>query len=389
MSQAQPQAALPGPAAASGPDPRFYLCPTDWVRGPASAAAVAAGGALPLAGGDLAFQSVCVGWRQAEGAAYCRLPVDRSSRADLVAWAENVGWVVGWTEQLAALTEPRQTALAGAWGTVPRIMGVINVTPDSFSDGGFFLDPVAAIAEGRAMATAGADILDIGGESTRPGAAPVPAAEEARRVTPVIAGLVGAGPALSVDTRRAAVMAAAVAAGADLINDVSALTGDDDSLAVAADSDCPVILTHMQGTPVDMQEDPRYHFAPFDIFDWLQGRLAACAMAGIPAARVITDPGFGFGKTVAHNLQILSWLGVFQALGCPVVAGLSRKSSIAKIASPHAPDALPASRRLPGSLAFALAAAARGADILRVHDVAETAQALAIWRATESGVSPV
>ncbi|MEC7513858.1 MAG: dihydropteroate synthase, partial [Pseudomonadota bacterium] len=172
MSQAQPQAALPGQVAASGPDPRFYLCPTDWVRGPASGAAVAAGGALPLAGGDLAFQSVCVGWRQAEGAAYCRLPVDRSSRADLVAWAENVGWAVGWTEQLAALTEPRQTALAGAWGMVPRIMGVINVTPDSFSDGGFFLDPVAAIAEGRAMATAGADILDIGGESTRPGAAP-------------------------------------------------------------------------------------------------------------------------------------------------------------------------------------------------------------------------
>ena len=215
----------------------------------------------------------------------------------------------------------------------------------------------------------------------------MPTAEEERRVTPVIAGLVGVGPALSIDTRRAAVMAAAVAAGADLINDVSALTGDDDSLAVAAGSGRPVILMHMRGTPADMQEDPRYDFAPFDIFEWLQARLAAAA-AGIPAARVITDPGFGLA-TVAHNLQILSWLGVFQALGCPVVAGLSRKSSIAKIASPHAPDALPASRRLPGSLAFALAAAARGADILRVHDVAETAQALAIWRATESGVSPV
>ncbi|MGB1006895.1 MAG: dihydropteroate synthase, partial [Thalassobaculaceae bacterium] len=336
--------------------------------------------------GDLSFQSLLVGWRQAGGAGYCRRPVDRATRATLARWADEIGWAEGWAGQLAALTEPRGGAPAPGAG--PRVMGVINVTPDSFSDGGRFLDPALAIAEGRAMAAAGAAILDIGGESTRPGAAPVPVDEEERRVTPVIAGLVGVGPALSIDTRRAAVMAAAVAAGADLINDVSALTGDDDSLAVAAGSGRPVILMHMRGTPADMQEDPRYDFAPFDIFDWLQARLAAAAAAGIPAARVITDPGFGFGKTVAHNLQILSWLGLFQALGCPVVAGLSRKSSIAKIASPHAPEELPAARRLPGSLAFALAAATRGADILRVHDVAETVQALAIWRATERGMPP-
>ena len=387
MSQAQLHAALP--AAPAGPsDPCFYLCPTDWLRGPAGAAAVAAGAALPLAGGELSFQSVMVGWRQAGGAGYCRRPVDRATRAELATWANDVGWAGGWARQWAALTEARQTPLALALGGGPQVMGVINVTPDSFSDGGRFLDPAAAIAEGQAMVAAGADILDIGGESTRPGAAPVPAEEETRRVTPVIAGLVGAGPALSIDTRRATVMAAAVAAGADLINDVSALTGDEESLRVAAGSGCPVILMHMRGTPADMQEDPRYHFAPFDIFDWLQARLAAAAAAGIPAARVITDPGFGFGKTVAHNLQILSWLGLFQALGCPVVAGLSRKSSIAKIASPHAPGDLPTARRLPGSLAFALAAAARGADILRVHDVAETVQALAIWRATEDGAPP-
>lgn len=283
---------------------------------------------------------------------------------------------------LAGVPEPVRSRLAGsptAFGGLsldrPRIMGIVNVTPDSFSDGGDAFAQADAIARGRALLAAGADILDVGGESTRPGADPVPVAEEMRRVVPVIEALAADGALVSIDTRRAAVMAAAIQAGARMINDVTALTGDRRSLRVAADSGLPVILMHMLGQPQTMQRAPRYACAPLDIYDYLEARLAACERMGIPRARICVDPGIGFGKTVAHNLQCLHWIGVYRSLGCPVMLGASRKSFIGKLTGePHA------KARVPGSLAAALWAVRSGVTLLRVHDVAETVQAVTLWR---------
>ena len=261
----------------------------------------------------------------------------------------------------------------------PRIMGIVNVTPDSFSDGGQFVVPEAAIAHGRALRAAGADILDIGGESTRPGAVPVSADDELKRVIPVIAGLQDCGVPLSIDTRRAAVMAAALDAGAAIVNDVSALTHDPDSPALAARCRAPVVLMHMQGEPATMQADPRYDYAPLDVFDYLEVRIAACVAAGIAPANIAVDPGIGFGKSVKHNLEILRRLSLFHGLGVPILLGASRKGFIGRLSPGESAD-----RRLPGSLAAALAGVAQGVQILRVHDVAETAQALAVWQAIQS-----
>ncbi len=259
-------------------------------------------------------------------------------------------------------------------------MGIINVTPDSFSDGGDRFDAARAIADGLALREAGAAILDVGGESsTRPGAAPVPVEEEVRRVVPVVAGLAKAGALVSIDTRRAVVMAAALDAGAQIINDVTALSGDSKSLSLAAGCQASVVLMHMQGEPQTMQRDPHYNDAPLDVYDYLAARVADCEAAGIPRARIAVDPGIGFGKSVAHNLRILDQLAVFHGLGCAVVLGVSRKNFIGRLTGVE-----DAKARLPGSLAGALAGVARGVQILRVHDVVETRQALAIWAALES-----
>ena len=253
-------------------------------------------------------------------------------------------------------------------------MGVINVTPDSFSDGGETPDAFAAIARGRGLIAAGADIVDIGGESTRPGAAPINPAEEQDRVLPAIRALAAEGAVVSVDTRHAAVMAAAVAAGARVINDVSALTAEPESLAQAARGGAHVILMHMKGDPRTMQEDPRYDDVVAEVADYLAERIEVCVRAGIPRTKIAIDPGIGFGKTVAHNIALIANLGRFKELGCPVVLGVSRKSFIGKLSRNEPPK-----ERLAGSLAALLAGVARGADILRVHDVAETRQALAVW----------
>ncbi|MHA1597974.1 MAG: dihydropteroate synthase [Alphaproteobacteria bacterium] len=256
----------------------------------------------------------------------------------------------------------------------PLIMGVVNVTPDSFSDGGDHAHPDAAIVHARKLIADGADILDIGGESTRPGAVAVSIDEEMTRVLPVIEALTADGHRVSIDTRRAAVMAGAIKAGADMVNDVTALTGDGDSIGVVADSDASVVLMHMQGAPDTMQDNPQYTDAASDVRDYLAGRIEACVAAGIDRARICVDPGFGFGKTLDHNLAILKNLSFFGELGCPVVLGVSRKSFICEISGEASPRG-----RLGGSLAAALAAVAQGVDIVRVHDVAETAQALAVW----------
>lgn len=255
----------------------------------------------------------------------------------------------------------------------PRIMGIVNVTPDSFSDGGKYLGLEAAVAHGQALMKAGADILDIGGESTRPGAAPVPVHEEINRVVPVIQALKELGATISIDTRHTRVMEAALKAGADMINDVTALS-DDGALDLVAEADVPVIMMHMQGQPQTMQANPSYGDCVLDIYDYLAERLQACETAGIKRAKICIDPGIGFGKTLAHNMALITSLGQFHGLGCSVLLGASRKSFIEKIC-----PATPAEDRLGGSLAAALKGAEQGAQIVRVHDVAETVQALKVW----------
>ena len=258
----------------------------------------------------------------------------------------------------------------------PRLFGVINVTPDSFSDGGEALALSEALKRGRAMLDDGADILDVGGESTRPGAEPVSAEEERARVVPVVKGLSEMGALVSIDTRRAEVMAAAIDAGAGIVNDVTALTGDQDSLGLVADRGVAVVLMHMQGEPGSMQENPQYENAAEDVFGTLKARFEACEEAGIRRHRIAVDPGIGFGKTVDHNLEILNRLDIYRGLGLPVLLGVSRKSFIAKLSRGEAPK-----DRVPGSLAAVLAAWAQGVWMFRVHDVAETHQALAVAQA--------
>ena len=279
-------------------------------------------------------------------------------------------------EARARLSDPRPE-FAGLAMDRPRLMGILNVTPDSFSDGGLFIAAGDALAQARAMAE-GADILDIGGESTRPGAAPVPVAEEIARTAPVIAALRAEGFALpiSIDTRNAAVAAAAIDAGADLFNDVSALRHDPGSLALAADRGVPVCLMHALGDPKTMQDAPTYDDVLLDVLDMLEARVAAAEAAGIPKARVLVDPGIGFGKTVAHNLALVRGLAAFHGLGCAILFGASRKRFVGTIG-----DAPVARDRVPGSIAVALEALRQGAQVLRVHDVTETRQAVALWRA--------
>ncbi|MEM9098711.1 MAG: dihydropteroate synthase [Pseudomonadota bacterium] len=319
-------------------------------------------GGLPLAGGALRFSEVAVHRR---GAPAEVLPADA------------VGALYG-EDRLACLTAAR-APLAGLQMDRPNVMGVVNVTPDSFSDGGQHDRVKPAVAHGLALAAQGADLIDIGGESTRPGAEPVPVSAEIDRVIPVIEGLVAAGCPIpiSIDTRKAAVADAALTMGAVLFNDVSALTYDPASIAVKAPAYC---LMHAQGDPRTMQEDPRYQDVLLDIYDFLEARISAAEAAGIPRARIVIDPGIGFGKTMAHNLALIRGLSLFHDLGCPVLLGASRKRFIGTLS-----EVSDASKRGPGSVAAALWGAGQGAQILRVHDVAETVQALRIWRALQEG----
>ena len=276
--------------------------------------------------------------------------------------------------------EGPRAAIAGCDFARPLIMGIVNVTPDSFSDGGKFLDAGAAISHALQLEAEGADILDIGGESTRPGAEPIGIAEEKRRVLPVIEAVARrARVPISIDTRNASVMTSAADAGARLINDVSALAHDSGSLATVARLGLPVVLMHSLGDPRIMQNDPRYDEVVLDVYDALALRIATCEAAGIPRERLIVDPGIGFGKTLAHNLALLGSLSIFHGLGCAVLLGASRKSFISKLTGATANE------RLPGSLAAALIAAEQGANIIRVHDVAATRQALAIAAAAFAG----
>ena len=299
-----------------------------------------------------------------------------------------------WFDQVRALTKTRLPVPAAEGTTArlatprpvlpglptdrPLVMGIVNVTPDSFSDGGETPDRASAVARAKAQVAAGADILDIGGESTRPGAEDVSIADEIDRTAPVIAALRAAGVStpISIDTRKAAVAAAALREGADMINDVAALTHDPELGPLVAEAGVPLCLMHAQGTPQTMQIDPRYEDVLIEVFDWLAARMAAAEGHGIDRARLIVDPGIGFGKMLEHNLTLLKGLALFHGLGAPILLGASRKRFIGTLSGVEV-----AGQRMAGSLAVALHAAGQGAQVLRVHDVTETVQALALWRA--------
>jgi dihydropteroate synthase len=286
------------------------------------------------------------------------------------------------TRQIGRARRPRP-AIAGLDMAQCHVMGIINATPDSFSDGGQALAADAAEEQGLAMITAGASILDIGGESTRPGSDPVSEDDELGRVLPVIERLVGKGALISIDTRKASVMAAALDAGADVVNDVSALTHDSGALNLVAERGCPVVLMHALADSRTMQANPVYDHVSIDLYDYLEARIKASLAAGIKRERIIVDPGIGFGKTLAHNLALLRDLPLFHALGCPILLGASRKRFIGTLSGEEV-----ASCRTGGSVAAALAGARAGAQFLRVHDVAETVQALSVWRAIDGMEKP-
>jgi len=366
-----------GPAQVQGlsTSARLYLEPLSLVGGPDADWAVANGQGLSLAGGPLAFTALRLFGRK-EGGGVPNLETPPFTVTELRAWLDaDPPHAAQLRAALDRLTAARP-AVCGRTMDRPRVMGIVNVTPDSFYDGGRHDSSEQAVGHGRQLAGQGADFLDIGGESTRPGARPIGIDEELARVRPVIAALseYADSPPLSIDSRNAPVMAAAIKAGAAMINDVSALQHDPHALTMAARQQVPVVLMHSLGDPTVMQDDPRYDDVLLDVYDALDARIEACLAAGIPRERLIVDPGIGFGKTLDHNLRLMRHLGLFHGLGCPVLLGISRKSTIGRLAGGE-----PAENRLPGSLAAALWAAARGVQIIRVHDVGETVQALRVW----------
>jgi len=355
----------------SGDSTALILRPIGLLAGSTAREAIAAGRARQLAGGPLAFTAAEIFLRQGDG-----VEIIGGAISAIEEWAvaEGGATAAAVAAQMYALSLPR-APVAGLSMDRPRLMGVVNVTPDSFYDGGRLPTADAAVAHGRALRDAGADILDIGGESTRPGSDAVSEQQEMDRVLPVIEQLAADGAVVSADTRRAAVMRAACAAGARIINDVSALT-EPGAVAVVAETGAAVVLMHMQGAPRTMQDDPVYDHAPYEVVRFLADRIASCEAAGIERGAIMVDPGIGFGKTVAHNLQIFAQLALLHATGCAVMVGASRKSFIGAVADCDDPDG-----RLPGSLAAATLAAGQGVQLHRVHDVAATRQALAVAHA--------
>ena len=344
---------------------RLYLRPLGLLPagGPSTEAA-------PLAGGRFSFSLVELILRDpSDGVRRSVMPLGELRR-----WAATQPPEIAERAHslLAALARPRP-ALAGLTLDRPRLMAVLNITPDSFSDGGDFFNHERALTHGLALHRAGADIVDVGGESTRPGAAPVSVADEIERVVPVVRRLAERGARVSIDTRHATVMRASLEAGAAIINDISGLA-DPDSLRLAAESKAPVVLMHMQGEPGTMQRAPRYDHAALDVYDWLEARMNTCLAAGIPLERIVVDPGIGFGKSVEHNLDILRHLSLYHGLGAPVLLGVSRKRFIAALSQDEPPK-----DRLPGTLAASLEGLNQGCQILRIHDLAAFTQARAVW----------
>ncbi len=341
-----------------------WVEPVGLLQGPAAFQALRDGHALPLAGGPSAFTLVRL------------IEEGRDLGIHPLAVLPE-----GWEEALAPLTR-RPLPFAGLPMDRPLVMGILNVTPDSFSNGGLHLDPGAAIAAGHAMLEAGADILDIGGESTRPGADPVTPEEEIARIRPVVRELAKAA-VVSIDTRHAATMQAALEEGAEIVNDVTALRQDARSVRVVQEARAPVVLMHMPVLdPRRMQAATGYEDVVLDVARFLRQRVETAEALGIPRGRIALDPGIGFGKTVEQNLMLLNRLPLLASIGCRILVGASRKRFVGEVTGVERP-----ADRLAGSVAVALAAAAAGASILRVHDVAETVQALRMWRACAEGGS--
>ena len=343
--------------------PEFYLKPCGFLRGSAAAEMVALGKAAALAGGDIAFTHVQAVSREHSAP-------DWLSVEDAKVSSEGV-----MRDAMDRLTAPRAAIGPFDWRS-PVMMGIVNVTPDSFSDGGQFETEEKAIAQGRMLIEDGAHILDIGGESTRPGSDPVDEEEELRRVLPVIEKLAGEGAYVSCDTRKSAVMTAAADAGVQMLNDVTALTHEPTSLETAAKTGLPVVLMHSKGEPKTMQDNPVYDDVCLDIFDALAEKIERCVAGGVQREKLVADPGIGFGKTYEHNLQLMDGLAMFHGLGVPLMLGVSRKKFIGVVTGVD-----DAGQRAVGSVAAALAGLAQGVQMFRVHDVAETVQAFKMWSA--------
>lgn len=353
---------------------RLYLRPLGFLYGPAARRACAEGFALPLAGGPVAFTLAEV-IEGEPGSAKHRMmtasDLSLSKDRDL-------------HDLTVRISRPRQ-GFAGMSAArlvtgQPILMGIVNVTPDSFSDGGVYAQTASAVEHVAELIEVGAEIVDIGGESTRPGSEAVPGEQELARVLPVLDEVNGVKAVISIDTRKAAVARAAAERGATIFNDVSALTFDPESLAVARQAGMAVVLMHAQGAPETMQDNPTYSDVVLEVYDYLAERIAAVTGAGVPAGSLIADPGIGFGKTFDHNLDLLAHLSVLHGLGVPLLVGASRKRFIEGVIGEQNPR-----NREPGSQAIAIASAAQGVQILRVHDVAATRQALEVWRGSMVG----
>lgn len=348
---------------------KTYLRPIGLLYGATASAAIAEGLALPVAGGSIAFTvaELIEGTpRKAERRLISPKELASSRDADLTSLRERV--------------TAKRPPFAGLAMGRPLLMGIVNVTPDSFSDGGLYDTKEEAIAHAAMLARAGAAIVDIGGESTRPGSDAVEEDAELSRVVPVIEGLNGFGAVISIDTRKASIAKAAAKAGAAIFNDVSALSYDPDSLKVAVETGMNVVLMHAKGEPKTMQDDPRYDDVVLEVYDYLEERVAAATGAGIGMDKIAVDPGIGFGKTIGHNLQLMANLTLFHGLGVPLLVGASRKRFIGEVSQKNEPRL-----REPGSHAAAIAAASQGVQVLRVHDVAGTVQALEVWRLVVTG----
>lgn len=307
-------------------------------------------------------------------------------KSAVVRVAELDGWIAAMPDRLAEAARVQRAGVTRPRGNLqlgertirlgePQLMGILNVTPDSFSDGGKHVDAAAAAEAGFAMGAAGAAIIDVGGESTRPGAPLVWEGDEIKRIEGVVAALAKGGVAVSIDTRKAAVMEAALAAGARIVNDISALRYDDRAMDVVVQAGCPVVLMHAPSAKSDPHEGGNYSHVLFDVYDMLAERVAACVAAGIDRTKIIVDPGLGFGKGVGENLTLVNGLALFHTLGCPILFGASRKRMIGAL-----DNEAPADQRLGGTVALHYQAAAHGAQLLRVHDIAENRQALRVWR---------
>ncbi|HZP09132.1 dihydropteroate synthase [Methyloceanibacter sp.] len=350
---------------------KVYLRPLGFLYGAAAEAAVASGSALPLAGGPAAFTLA----ELIEG-----VPGRSVRRTVTVAQLRQECTRDAFLAALVERVTAKRPPFAGLDLDRPLLMGIVNVTPDSFSDGGLYDTTEEAIEHAADLAQAGAAIVDIGGESTRPGSDGVGEQDELARVMPVLEGLKGFRATLSIDTRKASVACAGAKAGAKIFNDVSALTFDPDSLSVAAETGMSLVLMHAQGEPKTMQDNPTYADVVLEVYDYLERRIEALEAAGIPRARIAADPGLGFGKTLAHNLALIAHTSLFHGLGVPLLIGASRKRFIKGISGGEAPVS-----REPGSQAVAIAAAAQGAQLFRVHDVARARQALDVFRASMLG----